>query len=84
MGILVRAWFSLLALPTILIIVVNITDKILTPQVMDALAIILWYVDQILWTKVVDLLLVCVSTILIIRIVRRFFRFITWNLKETD
>lgn len=82
MSTLARIWFTILALPTILIIVVNLTDNILTQWVMDILATIMWYVDQVLWTRNTNLLLIIVSSILIVNVTRRLFRFITWNLGD--
>jgi len=84
MNTLLRLWFTILALPTILIIVVNLTDTILTTEVCLIIQKIMWFVDQILWTTNTNLLLICVSSILLIRITRRLFKFITWNLSNND
>lgn len=79
-----RIWFSIIALPTILIIVVNLTNKILTVDLVNSLSIVLWYVDNIIWTKTTNYILIALSIILITRIIRFFNRFITWNLGEDE
>jgi len=77
-----RLWFSIVALPTILIIIVNLSNKILTEDLIESLQTILWYVDKILWTNNTNFILCWLSVILITRMIRFLNKFITWSLGE--
>lgn len=74
-----RVWVMIIALPTILILMVNITNKILNENLINSLWTIMWYVDQILWTQNTNYILIWLSIILLVKVIRRIYWFITWN-----
>lgn len=84
MSTLLRIWFTVLVLPSIVTIVVYLTDSILTFELSTQLWNIMWMVDYVIWTKITNLILIAVSMILVVQVARRLFKFITWNLNNND
>ena len=84
MSTLLRIWFTVLVLPSIVTIVVYLTDSILTFELSTQLWNIMWMVDYVIWTKITNLILIAVSMVLVVQVARRLFKFITWNLNNND
>lgn len=84
MATLLRIWFTVLVLPSIVTIIVYLTDSILTFELTTQIGTILSYVDYVIWTRITDMIFVAISMILVLQIAKRLFSFITWNLNNED
>ena len=84
MSTMLRIWFTVLVLPSIVTIIVYLTDSILTFELTTQIGNILSYVDYVIGTRITDMIFVAISMILILQVAKRLFSFITWNLNNDD
>ena len=84
MKFLIKVWFSIIALPTIIILISNLANKILSAQVINWLSNVLQYVDKLIWTTNTNYILIGVTIILIHRMTRWFLKFLTWEIDQQD
>lgn len=84
MSTLLKIWFTVLVLPTIVTVVVYLSDSILTFELSNQIWEILSSVDYVIWTRITNMIFIAISTILIVQIARRLFKFITWNLNNNE
>lgn len=81
---LLKIWFTVLVLPSILMIILYLTDSILTFELATTIWNAMKNVDYFLWTRTTNILLITVAMILIVQVAKWIFKFITWNLGNNE
>lgn len=75
---LLKITFTMLALPTIAMILSYLINIIFNDTVIEILDEIIDWLDYILWSRITNLLLIMISTMLVIAIVKLILKLINW------
>lgn len=75
---LLKITFTMLALPTIAMILSYLINIIFNDTVIEILNQIIDWLDYILWSRITNLLLIMISTMLVIAIVKLILKLINW------
>lgn len=75
---LLKITFTMLALPTIAMILSYLINIIFNDTVIEILNQIIDWLDHILWSRITNLLLIMISTMLVIAIVKLILKLINW------
>lgn len=75
---LLKITFTMLALPTIAMILSYLINIIFNDTVIEILDQIIDWLDYILWSRITNLLLIMISTMLVIAIVKLILKLINW------
>lgn len=76
---LLKITFTMLALPTIAMILSYLINIIFNDTVIEILDQIIDWLDYILWSRITNLLLIMISTMLVIAIVKLILKLINWS-----
>lgn len=76
---LIILWIAVIILPTILLVLVPLIDKILTNDVIEYINAPINYIEYLIWSTNTTLLFWAIGVIIVMPLIRRFFSFFTWD-----
>lgn len=78
-GTIITVWLAIIMLPSLLLILSPLIDKILTEEVIEEINGIIDNVEYLIGSFNTTLLFWVITVIIVIPIIRRFFSFFWWN-----
>ena len=72
---LIISWVALLVVPTLLVIVMPLIDKVLTPDVINSINGIIDNIEYFIWSTNTNILFACIWIILIIKPIKWMLSF---------
>lgn len=70
---------GILIIPILLTVISPLIDNIFTEDVIDLLNVIIWYIDNFIWSKYTNILFIMISLAMFIKIIKRILKIIKWE-----